>query len=60
MYLAGVPILGGVAVLLGRTTSALTLVLYGLAATRWVELEEVVLRHRFGAEWEDYQVAVRR
>ena len=34
MYLAGMPILGGVAVLLGTATSALTLVLYGLAATR--------------------------
>ena len=60
MYLAGTPILLGAAVLLGAATPALVLPLYWLGASRWVAREEARLRERFGAEWSDYTVTVRR
>jgi protein-S-isoprenylcysteine O-methyltransferase Ste14 len=60
MYLAGLPILAGVAVLFGTTTPVFMLPLYALGATRWVAREEGRMRERFGAEWEGYRGAVRR
>jgi protein-S-isoprenylcysteine O-methyltransferase Ste14 len=60
MYLAGGPILLGVALLLGTTTPALVLPLYALAAGRWVAREEARLSERFGADWDAYCSAVRR
>jgi protein-S-isoprenylcysteine O-methyltransferase Ste14 len=60
MYLAGGPILVGVALLLGTTSPALVLPLYGLAAGRWVAREEARLARRFGADWDAYCSAVRR
>jgi protein-S-isoprenylcysteine O-methyltransferase Ste14 len=60
MYVAGAPILLGVALLLGTTTPVLLLPLYGLAASRWVAREEARLSERFGADWDAYRSAVRR
>jgi protein-S-isoprenylcysteine O-methyltransferase Ste14 len=59
-YLAGTPILLGVAALLGATTPVLALPLYWLAASRWVAREEARLGKRVGAEWAAYTAAVRR
>jgi protein-S-isoprenylcysteine O-methyltransferase Ste14 len=60
MYLAGFPILAGVALLLGTTTPLLVLPLYAVAAVRWVAREEARLTERFGAEWDRYRGTVRR
>ena len=60
MYLAGLPILTGVALLLGTTTPALALVAYAVGARRWVAREETGLSGRFGADWEAYRATVPR
>jgi protein-S-isoprenylcysteine O-methyltransferase Ste14 len=60
MYLAGVPILAGVGLVLGTTTPALVLPLYALGAARWVAAEEARLTERFGLEWEAYRTTVPR
>ena len=60
MYLAGCPILAGVAVLLGTTSPLLVLALYGVGASRWVAREEARLAERFGGEWTSYSGTVRR
>lgn len=60
MYLAGVPLLAGVALLLGSISPVFILLLYCAVASRWVEREEGALRERFGGEWESYRGSVRR
>ena len=60
MYLAGFPILLGVALLLGTAAPFAILIMYAAAAARWVQREEARLRERFGSEWDDYSGAVRR
>ena len=60
MYLAGVPILCGVVLLLGSIVPVSVLFLYCLVAGRWVEQEEGALRERFGGEWDSYRGTVRR
>ena len=60
MYLAGVPILLGWAVLLGVATPFPILLGYPLLASRWIAREEATLERRFGAEWAGYADAVRR
>ena len=60
MYLAGVPILVGLALLLGTTSPLLVIVLYAAGAARWVAREETRLRARFGGDWAAYRGTVRR
>lgn len=60
MYLAGVPILVGWAVLLGATTPLAVPLLYPVLASRWIAGEEARLERRFGGEWRGYAEAVRR
>ena len=60
MYLAGLPILLGFAVMLGTLVPALVLPAYCVGAALWVAREETVLARRFGAAWEDYRAAVPR
>ena len=59
MYLAGVPILVGVVLLLGSIAPVSILFLYCGVAGRWVEREAGVLRERFGGEWDSYRGTVR-
>jgi protein-S-isoprenylcysteine O-methyltransferase Ste14 len=60
MYLAGVPILLGVAVLLGSAAPLVIVPAYALGASRWIAREEVLMARRFGAQWEEYRAAVPR
>jgi protein-S-isoprenylcysteine O-methyltransferase Ste14 len=60
MYLAGLPILLGCAMLLGTLVPTLVVPAYCAGAARWVAREERRLARRFGAQWEDYQAAVPR
>ena len=60
MYLAGAPILVGLATLLGTVVPVLVVLVYLGAATRWVEREESLLSERFGEEWERYRASVPR
>ena len=60
MYLAGVPILCGVVLLLGSIAPVAIFFLYCLVAGRWVEQEEGALQERFGGEWDSYRGTVRR
>ena len=60
MYLAGLPILLGVAVLLGTAAPALIVPAYCAGAARWVGREERLLAKRFGAQWDDYRAVVPR
>ena len=60
MYLAGVPILCGVILLLGSVAPASVLFLYCLVAGRWVDQEECAHQERFGGEWDSYRGTVRR
>lgn len=60
MYLSGVPILAGAALLLGSATPWTVVALYLAAAPRWVAREEEALGARFGAEWEEYRGTVPR
>jgi protein-S-isoprenylcysteine O-methyltransferase Ste14 len=60
MYLAGVPILAGAAILLGAATPWIVVGLYLAIAPRWVAREEGALRARFGTDWDAYRGAVRR
>ena len=60
MYMAGVPILFGVVLLLGSIGPVSILLLYCVAAGRWVATEEGALRRRFGGEWDSYRGTVRR
>jgi protein-S-isoprenylcysteine O-methyltransferase Ste14 len=60
MYLAGLPILLGVELLLGTTTPALIVPAYWLGARRWIALEEALLARRFGDSWDEYSAAVPR
>jgi protein-S-isoprenylcysteine O-methyltransferase Ste14 len=60
MYLAGLPILLGVALLLGTNLPLVVVPAYCLGAAYWVAGEERLLAKRFGAQWEDYRAAVPR
>jgi len=60
MYLAGVPILAGVALLLGTAAPLVVPPLYAVGASRWVAREEARLGERFGEDWSAYRGAVRR
>ena len=60
MYLAGVPILAGVALLLGSVSPLSILLVYCAAASRWIEREEGALQVRFSGEWDTYRGTVRR
>ena len=60
MYLAGFPILSGVALLLGSTAPVAIVFLYRVLAGRWVAREESALRKRFGGEWDSYRKNIRR
>ena len=60
MYVAGAPILIGIAMLLGTSSPLLALPAYAVGAHRWVTREEAGLTERFGAEWRTYRAAVRR
>lgn len=61
MYLGGIVILIGYAVLLGAVTPMPFPALYALLADRrFVRPEEARLRALFGARWEDYRASVRR
>lgn len=61
MYLGGVLILAGFAVLLGSAISFAIPPLYAaLAAGRFIPPEERKLRAAFGPEWQRYRTSVRR
>lgn len=60
MYLAGIPILAGWAVLLGVATPLFVLLLYPFLASRWIAREEARMEMRFGVEWRGYADSVRR
>lgn len=61
MYLGGIVILSGYAVLLGSLTPMLLPPVYALIAARsFVPREEARMRALFGIRWDDYRGSVRR
>lgn len=60
MYLAGVLILSGVALVLGSASPWLVLPAYLLAVTPFISKEERILAGEFGGEYAAYRLRVRR
>jgi protein-S-isoprenylcysteine O-methyltransferase Ste14 len=61
MYLGFVLLLVGIAILLGSLTPFAVVILFGIAMEKlFIETEEKMLEAKFGSQWAEYKISVRR